>query len=423
MDLNQELRAARHAFAAGKWTVGELTCRGILAVHPDCAAALELLGSIAAEAGEVELAAGFFAQAEARRPVPALSNLFFGGKMIRRKWLLHKAIKRRVDAGSANRYLLIKSWGCGFWSDVSQVLGGLLLAEITGRTPVVHWGKNSRFSDKSGRDAFRNYFVPVSDVSVSELSRLDDANFFPKKWTRDNLRKENFAKWEGAGSRLGAVEFLNRPETIAVLDFYINVFNTAPWLPSIHSMHGRPLQEIYSYLAAKYLRPQPRVRSRCDTFYGAYLAGTPFVAVHLRGSDKTSEDKHLAASNRKIRDAVASVPADWKVFLLTDDERLLSEMRELHGNRLITTDCQRSSSETGAHYLSSTDPVEAGFEMMTDSYLALRANKFIGNGRSNVAAMISVLRDWAPGDCMLLGDIQIARPNLAVYRARKSSIR
>ena len=121
--------------------------------------------------------------------------------------------------------------------------------------------------------------------------------------------------------------------------------------------------------------------------------------------------------------AVASVPADWKVFLLTDDERLLSEMRELHGNRLITTDCQRSSSETGAHYLSSTDPVEAGFEMMTDSYLALRANKFIGNGRSNVAAMISVLRDWAPGDCMLLGDIQIARPNLAVYRARKSSIR
>jgi protein O-GlcNAc transferase len=295
----------------------------------------------------------------------------------------------------------------------------LLLAEITHRTPVVHWGNNSRFGDRSGRDAFRNYFEPVSDISLSDLMRLDGATFFPKKWTRANLRNENFAKWEGTGSRLGAVEFLNRPETIAVMDFYINVVNTAPWLPSNHSMHGKPVNEIYSYLAAKYLHPRSSVLSRCDSFYRTYLAGSPFVAVHLRGSDKTVEDKNLAASNRKIRDAAASVPAGWKVFLLTDDERLLSEMRGLHGDRLVTTDCQRSSTETGAHCLSSTDPVEAGFEMMTDSYLALRADKFIGNGRSNVAAMISVLRDWAPADCMLLGEAQIARPNLAVYRVRK----
>jgi hypothetical protein len=418
MNLDQELRAARRAFAAGQWTIGELTCRGILLAHPDCAAALGLLGSIAAAAGEAELAVGFFAQADAHRP--ALQNLFLGGGAIQRKWLLHKARKRKADAGPAKRYLVIKSWGCGFWSDVSQVLGGLLLAEITHRTPVVHWGNNSLFGDRSGRDAFRNYFEPVSDVSLFDLRQLDDATFFPKKWTKTNLRHENFAKWEGVGSRLGAVEFLNRPETIAVMDFYINVVNTAPWLPASHSMHGRPVNEIYSYLAAKYLHPRSSVLSRCDSFYKTYLAGTPFVAVHLRGSDKTIEDKNLAASNRKIRDAVASVPDGWRVFLLTDDERLLSEMRDLHGDRLITTDCQRSSTETGAHYLSSTDRVEAGLEMMTDSYLALRADKFIGNGRSNVAAMISVLRDWAPGDCMLLGEAQIARPNLAVYRARRS---
>ena len=42
-------------------------------------------------------------------------------------------------------YLLIKSYG--FWSDVEHVIGALLLAEMTGRTPVVHWGGNSYFTD------------------------------------------------------------------------------------------------------------------------------------------------------------------------------------------------------------------------------------------------------------------------------------
>ncbi|MCR2600326.1 hypothetical protein NSP09_24715, partial [Salmonella enterica] len=61
-------------------------------------------------------------------------------------------------ATAANRYLVIKSWGFGFWSDVSQVLGSLLLAEITGRTPVTHWGRNSLFNDGSNRDSFALYF-------------------------------------------------------------------------------------------------------------------------------------------------------------------------------------------------------------------------------------------------------------------------
>jgi len=43
------------------------------------------------------------------------------------------------------KFLLIKAWGYGFWSDVSHVLGQLLVAELTGRTPIVHWGQNSLF--------------------------------------------------------------------------------------------------------------------------------------------------------------------------------------------------------------------------------------------------------------------------------------
>src|SRR5580765_3885445 len=50
-----------------------------------------------------------------------------------------------LDA-SHERFLLIKSWGKGFWSDVDHVLGALLAAEMTRRTPIVHSGGKCLFT-------------------------------------------------------------------------------------------------------------------------------------------------------------------------------------------------------------------------------------------------------------------------------------
>src|SRR5204863_5297276 len=79
------------------------------------------------------------------------------------------------------RYLLIKGWGFGFWADMAHVLGSLLLAEITDRVPLVHWGSESLFSDKSERDAFTHYFEPVSAVPLRQLARMQNASFFPPR--------------------------------------------------------------------------------------------------------------------------------------------------------------------------------------------------------------------------------------------------
>lgn len=426
MDISQELDLARRAYSAGKWTIGELTCRNILATDPACAPALELLGIIAVRAGAAEQADKYFEEARMHAPVSGgfSHKLRLAGTAIQRKILFATmASKRGVDATAKDRYLIIKSWGYGFWSDMSHVLGGLLLAEITGRTPVIHWGKNCRFGDGSARDAFQNYFEQVSDLSILDIARIKDVTFFPPKWTRANLTEENLAKWNGEGSRLGAVEFLNRPEMVAVADFYIGIVNTTPWLPAHHPMRDKPIEKIYSYLFKKYLRPQADVDSRCDSFQDRYLADAPFVAVHVRGSDKAQEETTLDATNQKIQDALASISEDFRIFLLTDDENLYSLMKEKYGARMVATQCQRTSTTTGTHYLPSIDRIQAGLEMMTDTYLALRADKFIGNGRSNVSAMIAVMRDWNPGDCMLMGTSQITMLNLPTYRASGPSKR
>ena len=85
------------------------------------------------------------------------------------------------NEGKAERFLLIKAWGYGFWSDVSHLLGQFLIAEITGRIPVVHWGSNSLFGDETDQNAFEFYFEKVSTIGVNDLQNKD-FDYWPPKW-------------------------------------------------------------------------------------------------------------------------------------------------------------------------------------------------------------------------------------------------
>jgi len=315
---------------------------------------------------------------------------------------LSTAAKVQGITADSPRYLLIKSWGCGFWSDTSQVLGCLLLAEATSRIPVVHWGRNSLFRGAADDDAFKRYFESISVVTIHHLSKMEDADCFPPKWSRDNLLSEDVAKWEGMHSRMAAFDYLRRPEAIAVCDFYVGVIDVVPWIPAGHPMHDKPLWEVYQYLIAKYLRPSAAVLSRVEAFFNRHLQGMPYVSVHLRGADKGKEDRTLESSNNACLAALETVDPSWRILVLTDDEHWLARARAAYGNRVVATDCRRTSTQTGVHLDVSGDGAHLGLEIMTDTYLALRGNKFIGNGRSNVAAMISCLRDWPADDCVLV---------------------
>jgi hypothetical protein len=136
----------------------------------------------------------------------------------------------------------------------------------------------------------------------------------------------------------------------------------------------------------------------------------------MRGSDKAIEDPNLAATNQAFLAALDGIDSAWPIFLMTDDARCLAQMKAVYGKRIIATDCQRTITEEGVHYLPTVDPVQAGREIMIDSYLALRADHFIGNGRSNVSAMIAVMKDWAPGACTLIGSTQFYERNLRIYQ-------
>src|SRR3974390_1934030 len=171
----------RHLAAAN------ILCRNILDHQQDCAPAWNLLGRVGARLQLWDKAAEYFRGAVALGWDEAKASL----EQIR------ASPTGRQDQQHRGGYLLIKAWGAGFWSDVSHVFGGLLLAEVTGRKPVVHWGRNSRFGDGSDADAFGRFFEPISDYAIEDLIALDDADFYPRKWRRDNLRDDDNAKWQG----------------------------------------------------------------------------------------------------------------------------------------------------------------------------------------------------------------------------------
>lgn len=246
------------------------------------------------------------------------------------------------------------------------------------------------------------FFEPINAIELQDLCAAPTIEFFPQKWNRENLFVEENSKWTGPGSRLGEIYFLSRHEKVAVSDFYVSVANLFPWVPDWHPTSGKNASEIFRYLISKYLRRSEWIKNEVDSFYMRSLNGKSFTAAHLRGSDKILEAESLGHLNEKIVRLIERRPRDEPVFLMTDDSNYLELIRDRFPSRVVFADCMRTSGNTGVHYLSGQRPLQLGMEVMRDTYLALKADHFIGNGSSNIAGMIALMRDWQPGSCELI---------------------
>jgi tetratricopeptide (TPR) repeat protein len=396
-------RAAAAEMSFNNLAIADVHCREILERDRGHAGAQNLVGVIAAKLGLFDTAESHFQNALKRDGAfkSAQDNL------VR---LARAREQVPADAPPGERFLLIKSWGAGFWADVSHVLGAAFLAELTGRTPVVHWGRNNLFDGSANNDAFTRYFEPLSNVALEDLRRFPPSDFFPPKWTPANLAWEDNNKWDGIGARLEGIYFLNRPERIAVADFYIRIKYLLPWVPPQHPAAGQSLEKLLRRLAAQYIKPRKDILEAVAAFRKAHFGDGPVVAVHARGSDKIIEYDALDALNERYFTFLDTEDSAAKIFLLTDDERWLRRFRERYRSRLIATVSHRSENEHGVHLARLGDPAVLGKEVMIDTYLALACDKFYGNGRSNVSAMIAILKDWAPDACVLLAPSQLHEP-------------
>ncbi|MBS0197484.1 MAG: hypothetical protein JSR77_12070 [Planctomycetes bacterium] len=408
-DVVQRLMDAEKAFTQKQWGLADALTWQAADMDPKRAAIWNLAGRVALAVGAPEHAKRFLQQALALDPYfkPASKNL-----------KLAEAAKPAAGAPGP-RYLLIREWKAGFFADVDHVLGQLLLAEITGRTPVVWWGAGSKFADPSRNpNAWDLYFEPLSGGPMLRDLRQAGLTYFPAKWNAENLDAPPLQQWTGPGSRLAAVECMARPENVVVSDFHTRAFTIMRWIPPEHPLHGRSVHEVYRFLMKKYVRPSAAVMARADEFFQRCLAGGPTLAVHVRGTDKVQESNELVSIYQQlpglIKERIARSP-NLKIFALTDSQWAYEALRGHFGDRVVVADTIRVNGEVGIHLSGEHQPYQLGLEVVADAVIASRCDEFLGVGPSNVSSAVWYLKDWAPGTCTMLGTHKIEAHHRMIY--------
>ncbi|MGD9691044.1 MAG: hypothetical protein AB7K52_11605 [Phycisphaerales bacterium] len=406
--------AAAIDLGKGFWARAELTARASLALAPN-AVAENVLGKLAMDVGRPEIAVPAFERALGldSRFKPAVRNLAAA-----RRRLEERARVPAVDQpGRADRFLLIRGWGYGFWADVDHVIGALLLAEITGRTPIVFWGRESLWADvdQSAGDAgqrpssaWEAYFEPVSPARIADVeSAAKEGGVYPPKWAPGTLREPPASRWEGAWSRVPALRLFNRSERVVVSDFHVAVAGLLPWVPMGHRLHGADFATAHRDLFSRWLRPRSEIAGAAEAFVREHLPGAPeqALAVHIRGTDKAIESAHLERVSeeypRRIEAILAREPG-LRIFLMTDDAGARQRLESRFGGRVVCADAARSSGSTGVHYLKHESRTRLGIEVLRDVLIAARCGRLIGLGSSNVTLAAWHMKAWPEGAVELL---------------------
>jgi hypothetical protein len=396
----------------GNLAQAEILVRTNVMQFGDTAKALNFLGWIASALDLVDPAAEYFTQAAQAAPAWRLPQINL--ERLRRSAAEHA---RSAPQDASNRFLLVKAWGYGFWSDVSHVIGQLLIAELTHRTPIVHWGSNSLFGNGTASNAFDVYFDPVSQVTIDDL-RSSDLRIWPPKWTHSNLLEGALNQWQGPYSRIAGIYLLEHEEEILVSDFFTSILDLRPWIPRQSPLYGMSVDELHTHFLQKYLRPKPEIIEAVDTFHASRLAAEDYLAVHARGSDKIEEFKNLDALNLEYRQVIDEFRAGHRlrrIFLLTDDSRLQGLFSSWYGGDVISTDCLRTTTSKGIHYQATSDRRQLGREVLIDAYLAVRGKAFVGNGMSNPSLIVHHLKAWPEGTARLIGPNMYHIPNTFLH--------
>lgn len=382
--------------------------RILLAKEPNNSSALNFIGWISCALGLYEMAIIYFERA--RRSLAQWSLPVENIKIIK-KHLEGSDLNENFIGPKNNidKYILIRAWGCGFWSDVFHVIGCLLIAEISGRVPIVYWGENSLFTGNTDENAFSCYFEEFYNLGVDDI-RCKNFSYYPPKWNADNLKSKELNLWHGPYSRVAGMYLLNRKENVVIGDFYVDVEDVIPWINPANHLFDLGKDEIYRYIIGKYLQPSATVKDRVDVFLNKNFDDRNFIAVHIRGSDKAVEVSNFKQSlyelngdYKKLIDNEVSLDPCLKIFLMTDDINILDEYFGYYGDRIVFTDCTRTNDLQGVHYKPLSDKVNLGLEVMTDVYIASNAKIFLGNEFSNVSRIVRYLKNWPDKNLRLLG--------------------
>ncbi|CAN5680074.1 hypothetical protein BH11PLA1_BH11PLA1_20350 [soil metagenome] len=432
------IRAAA-AFDAGNLPLAEAYARAALDLDAHHAPAWTTLGRVAHALTRDDLAHACFAAALKAQPYFEPARAAHAILVAREEAAAAAASNGNaaavgVNAGASNspvapRLLLIRAWGHGFFADVDHVLGQLLVAEATHRTPLVHWGEESLFrapTDGPRDSAWGHFFAPINPGAAAQVSSALDIS--PPSW----LDRDPFGpipdRWHGPHARRSGLYTFAASAPLVISDFHTAVSTLRAWLPPSHPLHGATLLQAYRQTIARWLRPRAEIQASAEAFAARHFAGAPVIAAHIRALDKHGEFPDLVATIRGVLqriEAALGADATLKVFLMSDWAEVIAHLGAKFPGRIISTPSVRGSSAPtsraitqGIHMARAAPGDQLGREVLTDALIACRCGAFLGMGPSTVSCMIEYFVPWPEGTCILVGKHQTSQHNFALWGAR-----
>jgi protein O-GlcNAc transferase len=294
-------------------------------------------------------------------------------------------------------FLVIQALPEGMVAVLRHTVHGLLLAEMTGRVPVVHWGGRFLYRERDRqRNCVSRFFETRAIPSECSLTEYEGI-FSPPGWNALNLLQDGKVGYRYDENRqefapLEIHDILHSEADVVVYTHWHHLVDIVRHIPAPSEYFGLEPAIVAGRIFRKYLSILPEILGPARTLLAQAGAGTRLVGVHCRGSDKITE--HALVTPEDYRNHVDRILRDDdRVFLATDSVAALEKFKGWYGDRLLFTDCERSSNTQGVHF-TAADREKAGRDFLVDAYLLSRCQVHFGNEGSHVSYLVqTMLRD------------------------------
>lgn len=252
-----------------------------------------------------------------------------------------------IEPETQDKHVIGARW-VGMFSNFLGVINHLDWCLRNDKTPVVYWIEPCMFytgeMHNGSLNAWEYYFEPVSSATYQQNDPID--NNFPAP----------------DGSHI----------------YWIFNAQTQP------SKSKR--KDIYDRIIQPFIRLNPIVQKKVDTFFEEHMMNKHTIGIHLRGTDKNGEVKQVPPL-KILAEAQRQATTDSQFFVATDEEALLELARATLKGEVLCYDSHRSHNGKAIHYYQELPMAAVGEEVVIEAMLLARCNKMV-HTCSNVSTCV-----------------------------------
>ena len=277
---------------------------------------------------------------------------------------------------SGTKYLIITINHCnaGFFAYVNFVINQLTYAEINNLHPVVffgHWsgnGDNPFFSPSHGDNMWDYYFEPVAGLTYADLmKKVSDPNDPTTEGDLITLSSDHMW-WLHDHDSESVYTYPHGGETAR----YERADRLGHWYETQRARARR--------IVERYIRVKPHIAQKVDGFVQAHFGHGKVIGVHMRGTDKgtASLPRHLMRIVKppeyfRYIDDYARANGPARIFVATDQQQFLSQVRNRFGERVLSYDSKRATGLLNPFQVKG-DGYRKGEDVLIDCLLLSRTN-------------------------------------------------